>query len=316
MVANLYFCKTNYPFYNKTLIMMNLKLITLIFIIALATACNSNTKQENEALKAKIEALEKENNLLADGTYQMEMSMVNYHQTLQDIEAQLAAIDETKQLVEIKSEAFGNDASVEAEIDMHLRHLHEMNANAKQKIAHMSKSMNMLRRDNIDSHQQIHELENQTHDLARTVVERDLEIENLHQVVISKGLTIAALGEAYSRQKEYSDVLLEIINTGFYVAGTSKQLLDMGIIEQEGGFIGIGRVNMLNSDAPVEYIKPIDIRDTDIFEFDAKNASLITPHAEGSYEFTYTDEGKVILGISDKLKFWQETNYLVVELAN
>jgi hypothetical protein len=280
-------------------------------------SCSGGVKQENLALKAELESLKQENEMLAAGTFNMAHSIENYHETLQQIDAQLAAIDEKKELVKSKSTEFKNDAQVEEEIKLHMEHIHEMTENSKHKIAHMSRNMDMLRRDNIDSHQKIHELENEVHDLAHVVVIRDQEINNLHNMVIGEGITIMALADAYNEQLSYSDVLLDIINTGFFVAGTKKELKEMGIIDLEGGFIGIGRVKSLNANAPVQFLMPIDIRDTDLIELTGKKAELITPHPLESYEFTVEkDKEQVFLGIANKLKFWQETNYLVVEIVN
>ncbi len=291
--------------------------IWLVAMLIVVASCNSKTKKENEALKAEITKLEQENDQLAEGNFTMAMSIEDYHEILKQIDAQLAAIDEKKELIKSKSTEFRNDAAVEEEIKLHIQHLHQMNENAKHKIAHMSKNMDMLRKDNIDSHQKIHELEMQTHDMARVIVNRDQQIRDLHEVVIGEGIVIAALADAYSEQQMYSDVLLDIINTGFYVAGTKKQLKEMGVIDMEGGFIGIGRVKSLNANAPVQFLTPIDIRDSELFEFNAKKAALITPHPDDSYQIT-ADKGqkKVLLGIADKLKFWQETNYMVVEIMD
>lgn len=296
--------------------MKKLQIFSIITLLVVAFGCNNEAKKESEALKAKIEALQHENEMLTEGTFTMAMSIEDYQETLKQIDAQLAAIDEAHELVKSKTIEFKNDAQLEEEIEMHLKHLHEMNSNAKHKIAHMSKTMDVLRIDNIQSHQKIHELETQTHDMARYIVKRDQEIQNLHNMVVAEGITIMALDDAYTRQQEYSDVLLEIINTGFFVAGTAKKLEEMGIIEKEGGFIGIGRVKTLKANAPVEFITPIDIRVTDKLEFESQGIALITPHAPESYEITVDKESeKAFLEISNKLKFWQETNYLVVELS-
>ncbi len=52
-----------------------------------------------------------------------------------------------------------------------------------------------------------------------------------------------------------------------------------------------------------------------MIKFEGKKAELITPHPKDSYTITYNKRTNItILGISNKLGFWQETNYLVVEI--
>jgi hypothetical protein len=292
-------------------------LFALAVLLVLIYSCNTQMKKENEALKAEISMLAERNAELAKGNFDLEHSIDNYQAMLKEIDDQLALIDEKHVLVKNKSAEFKNDAKVEEEILLHIEHLHHQMENSKHKIAHMQKNMNKLRKENADQHEELHKMDLYINDLANAVVKRDSEIVVLHDALVVQGLTIGALAEAYTEQAVYNEVLLDIINTGFFVAGTKKELKDMGIIDMEGGFIGIGRVKTLNANAPVEFLTPIDIRDTDIIEFYAKKADLITPHAMESYEFTMDKEKELVsLGIANKLKFWQETNYLVVELVN
>ena len=177
----------------------------------------------------------------------------------------------------------------------------------------MEKNVKQLRKvDNAD-YEEIHKLEMQVHDMARTIVARDNEIGALHEMVIAEGIGISSLLNAYNEQAVYTDVLKEIINTAFFVAGTKKELKEMGIIDMKGGFIGIGRVKALNENASLEFMTPIDIDKTDNIELDGKKAELITPHPDDSYSITYNDDITNV-NIEDKLHFWQETNYLIVEV--
>lgn len=285
--------------------------------LGMLIACNNQAKKENEALKAEIAMLAEENAVLAEGAFEMAGSIEAYHEALREIDAQIAAIDDKKELVKQKSPEFKTDADVEEDILLHIEHLHHMMENSKHKITQLNGQVGELRKADSVDHERIHMLEEELRDMAGLVVARDTEIAALHDMLVAEGFAIITLADAYNEQLAYSEVLLDILNTGFFVAGTKKELKELGILDMEGGFLGIGRVKTLNANAPVEFLIPIDIRDADILELTGKKAELITTHPLDSYEFTFDkDKELVFLGIANKLKFWQETNYLVVEIMN
>lgn len=298
-----------------------MKKVKILVVLALTGvlfySCDNQMKKENDALKAEVAMLAEQNAKLAMGNYDMEHSIEQYQATLQEIEVQLSAIDEKHELVKNKSAEFQNDSQTEEEILLHISHLHQQMENSKHKIAIMNNNIQELRKQNTDQHEELHKLDLYVNKLANLVVKKDNEIILMHGQLKNQNLAIGALSEAYAEQAMYNEVLLEIVNTAFFVAGTRKELIDMGVIDMEGGFIGIGRVKTLNANAPVQFLTPIDIRTTDIIELTGKKAELITTHAPESYEFTFDKESDLaLLGIANKLKFWQETNYLVVEIVN
>ena len=293
--------------------MKTIKLITGIVLLALVAACNNQAKKENEALKAEIALLAEENDMLASGSMDMALTIESYHEALLEIDQQIAAIDDKKQLVK----EYQTDAQVEQDILLHLEHIHHMMENSKHRIAHLNKNVNEFRKADSVDHEKIHLLEEELYDMAGMVVARDTEIDAMHDMLAAQGFAIITLADAYNEQLAYSEVLMDILNTGFFVAATKKELKEMGILDMEGGFMGIGRVKTLNANAPAQFLTPIDIRETDIIELAGKKATMITNHPQDSYDITFSEEKDLVfLGVANKLKFWQETNYLVIEIID
>ena len=278
-------------------------------------SCNTATKKENTALKTKIAELKKQNAELAGDDFIMSLEIEDYHLMLEEIEENVAAYDEKNHTVKSSLASDVYDEDVEEDILLHIEHMHGLMENSKHKVIYLEKNVKQLRQvDNAD-YKQIDMLEREVHSMAHTIIARDNEIDELHEMVAVEGIGIAVLAEAYNEQAGYSDVLYEIINTAFFVSGTKKELKEMGILDMKGGFIGIGRVKSLNENASLEFITFIDIDKTDIIELEGKKAELITPHPVDSYILNYNkDKNITILGISNKLHFWQETNYLVIEI--
>lgn len=295
---------------KKTTTVILMALMSLIII-----SCSTKTKKENTALKAEIAELKKQNAELAGETYTMSSEIGEYRNMLEEIDENVAAFDAKNHKVKSIMTSDINDEDVDEDILLHIEHMHELMNNSKHKVIYLEKNVKNLRQvDNAD-YEQIHKLEMEVRDMARAIVARDNEIGALHQMVIGEGIDIAVLANAYFEQSVYNDVLKEIINTAFFIAGTKKQLKEMGILDMEGGFIGIGRVKALSDDASLEFMTPIDIDKTNIIELDGKKAELITPHPTDSYTISYNkEEDNSLLTINNKLHFWQETDYLVIDI--
>jgi hypothetical protein len=106
--------------------------------------------------------------------------------------------------------------------------------------------------------------------------------------------------------------LKEMVNRAFYFNGSSNELLTKGIIEKEGGFIGIGRVKVLNANSPEALFNKVSKETTDSLVFKTKSLKLITDHPAESFTIK---EGKdqSVLKIVDKKAFWKQGNYLVIQ---
>ena len=99
-------------------------------------------------------------------------------------------------------------------------------------------------------------------------------------------------------------VKTEKLNTGFFIAGTSKELKSKNIITK----------NSLKQDFNEKVFTQIDISKTNSFPVDSKKASLLTSHPSDSYVFN-KDENKIeSLQITDPERFWKTSRYLVVVL--
>jgi hypothetical protein len=291
----------------------------LVFIVftGLLFSCNTKSKKEHEAMKAEIAALTKQNAQLAQGKINMIQSIDHYNSMLKQIDSLVTVIDAKQVLIKEKSIEFKDDASVEQDILIHLDHLHQLMENAKHKINHLNNNLNELRKKNADQYEEIYKLDLYINDLADIIIKKDSEVVVLNEALMADGLEIDALSQAYNNQASYNEVLLDIINTAFFVSGTRKELKELGIVDMEGGFIGLGRVKTLNANAPIQFLVPIDIRTTNMLELVGINATLLTPHAPESFEITTDKQANlIIISIENKLKFWQETNYLIVEISN
>jgi len=123
---------------------------------------------------------------------------------------------------------------------------------------------------------------------------------------------IEGLQAAYETQLKIAEDLKELVNRAFYFAGTASELSSKGIIEKEGGFIGLGRVKVLNANSQEVLFNKIPKDVSDSLIFMSKSLKVITEHPMESYSIQESKE-KSVLYITDKKAFWKLGNYLVVQ---
>jgi len=156
----------------------------------------------------------------------------------------------------------------------------------------------------------IAELEKTIADLEKTIDEKDTEIAGLKEQLASTNSSLATLIDMYRDKSQVADMQRNELNSAFYAVGTAKELKEKGVLTKEGGFVGIGGVNKLNTaDLPKDYFSAIDVTSTQEITLGGKKAKLSTAHPEGSYRI---DGGGAKLVITDPAKFWSISKYLVV----
>jgi hypothetical protein len=285
-------------------------LITIFLITLVVAGCR--TKNENVALKAELEALAEENTLLAAGDIDMELTIVEYQAMLVEIDENLAGIDEKSG--KVKAMATGSEGNVEDDIKLHLEHIHGTMTNTKHKIAHLQDNLDELYLDEAIDEEAIFALEMELDYAADEIIARDIVIDDLNDVVIEQDIDIDALSEAYAEQAVLSGVLYGALNTAYVVSGTKKELHQYGIIDKEGGFIGLGRVKSLAAEADESLFYPVSIDGTESIELQCKKAKLLTTHPEASYKLT-VDKTIEDLTILDKAAFWELSDFLIIEIV-
>ncbi|NJO91720.1 MAG: hypothetical protein HC831_24200 [Chloroflexia bacterium] len=103
------------------------------------------------------------------------------------------------------------------------------------------------------------------------------------------------------------------LNTGHFVVGDSKELLNKEVIVKKGGFLGLfGRVKKLNPQFKPDEFKSVDIHSDTLIELTGDKVNIVTVHPFNTYNLKDTNNIKQ-LEITDPEKFWQTSRYLVVE---
>jgi hypothetical protein len=102
------------------------------------------------------------------------------------------------------------------------------------------------------------------------------------------------------------------LNTAYYSVGTYKALKDKGILEKEGGFLGINQVKILVSPLDPSEFTRIDIRNLTEIPVMASRCEIVTGQEPSSYELVINNDIVEMVRITDPGKFWDITKYLVI----
>jgi hypothetical protein len=105
------------------------------------------------------------------------------------------------------------------------------------------------------------------------------------------------------------------MNTVYYVSGTTKELKDNGIVNKQGGFIGIGRTSKVNPDIDNSKYTQADLTTLKGVSLNGKFKKFITTHPDNSYTITSSGDDKTdYVSITNPSAFWGESKYMVAAL--
>ncbi len=169
------------------------------------------------------------------------------------------------------------------------------------------KSMISLKNQQVDEKEkQIQELlasiEALHKDFKVAVADRDSVIANVRRQM-SDTKTQLVSTQATVKAKE------EELNTGYITFGTKQELAQKGVI-QSGSKVVLS-TQLENSD-----FKPVNIQTIEELDLGVtKRQKMATSHPTDTYYFVKTD-GRTLLKIVDKPKFWSISRYMVVVIDN
>jgi len=103
------------------------------------------------------------------------------------------------------------------------------------------------------------------------------------------------------------------INTAYWAIGNYKQLKASNILNKQGGFLGMGKEQVLKKDFNNDGFNQIDITKVQSFDINNKSAKIITSHPSDSYTLSKDAKGIILkLEITDPTRFWKASKYLVI----
>lgn len=194
--------------------------------------------------------------------------------------------------------------------------IEELNKKMKASGFEIQSFKNKIAQLNTDISEQNNSIKQLTDDLAQ----RDSKIAEMNVEVVSLKTDNSAKDDSINMKSQVIAAKEQVIvskdnelNKVYYISGTAKELKEKGIIQREGGFLGLGRNTDLKNSVDKQYFSELDQRTTLMLPIFAKKVEVITEHPDSSYQLIYQDNLVAYLQIEKPAEFWKLTKYLVVE---
>lgn len=286
---------------------MKSKLI-IVLIAVVAIACGeSKEEKEIKALNEKVKVLQGQNASLRNGDEKLKATIEDYTKFLAEIDKNLARIDNNKTMVANVSADMKNDKNVKETIRLRITAIKELVENTKLRILALDRTIAQLRKESGEKSDEILTMDRQIKSLTKDLIAKDAQIEEMDGLYED-------LESLYQLELSKSNELYAILNRAYYIIGTKKELVEKGVVTKEGGFIGIGKVKVLNANAPSNLFTKIEKDNTTELMLNSKKAKMITAHADGSYAIGGENDKADKLIINDADEFWKNGNYVVIEV--
>lgn len=289
------------------------KLLILITVLSVALTSCHNYRKDAERLTVLSDSLKNENST-------RESTIVEFLNDFNEIQANLDSIKQFEKLVTVQSN-MGKElnGSQKQRILEDITLLNNLLQKNKEMVANLQKKLNSSNFKIGQLEGMIAELNKMVNNLQAQVQEKDNEIASLNEEVKNLNVNIGNLNrkiteiETESAQKtETITTQTNQMNTAFYVVGTMKELKNNGIVEKDGGVIGIGRTKIIKKDFNRDYFTKIDIRNFDYLPLKVKKANIISVHPASSFHVSGKKRSADTLYIDNKEEFWNSTKYLVI----
>lgn len=166
-------------------------------------------------------------------------------------------------------------------------------------IASLRKKINQLTEENAKKDQEIGLLKAESSTLKTQIEGLTRSVDSMYVETQQRDIII----------KQKTDQL----NTAYYVLGTYKELNSKKVMKKEGGFLGLGKDKVLESDLNPDAFTKLDITKLNAIPINAKTAKVITNHPVDSYKLNTDIKGNIkSLEITNTAKFWKSSKYLVI----
>ena len=271
-----------------------------IIIISLGSACNSEKANESNEYKDSLIAVN------ADLIKQLEErdKLINsFMEGFSEIQINLEEV-RNKQLSLKKNSGQKGQFEKQAILD-NIKAIDLLMQKNKQTIVTLKEQLKA------SSSSKLNGYENFIIGLETMLSEKDKEIYTLLGNLNDVNDELGSMIGLYKQAKTDVRIKNKKLNTAWYTAGTTKELIKKGVISSEGGFIGIGKMKKLSENFNNQNFSEVDITNLKMIKLEAQKVRLITTHAADTYSIIKTDEG-VSIYILNAEKFWSASKYLVV----
>ncbi len=286
------------------------KYLLFLLLPSMLIGCGLNAEQER--LQAEIDRLKQESST-------KDADIDGFIGSLTNIQDNLDSIKALEGIVTAKATGdAGKNATAEEDILGDMRAIYDKMRKNREQISELEKQ---LKQSSISSEK----LNKLIAKLKSDLADKDAEIEVLRDKLAKADIYIDALmadidnlaveGERKTEVIQEKDRQLSAkekeLLTAYYVIGTKKELMERGIIDRQGAFLGMGGTKKVAGNVAYEDLTRINIYETKEFSIGGKKAEVVSTHPNSSYELVGSKTFDKLV-VSDPDAFWKNSKVLVI----
>lgn len=146
-------------------------------------------------------------------------------------------------------------------------------------------------------------------DYESQIENKNQQIAQLNNDLTSTQNTLNEVSSENSTQKTALQAQDKMLNSGFYIVGSKKDLKKLGIVSKDGIFSAT-KISPSTFDTSV--FNQIDIREVTEIPLGSRSAKILSSMPEDSYRLENDYDRTLKIVILDPASFWSITRYLVV----
>lgn len=289
--------------------------VAAVLLVGLLIGGAFYSKQKN----AEISALMADKENLSQMMVERDSVLNDLENTFTEVEQSLRFIKEKRNKISM-APAEGSKNRKQALID-DVNLMNTMLEESEKKIAQLEEK---LRKSGIN----MKAYEKRLQTLNETIEGQNAEIAELKKMVEDKNISLAELNTKVenmnndlNRQADTISYKQKVIvektdklNTAHVITGTFKELKEEGIVDREGGLLGLGSSKAIQENFDPKHFTELDIRNTKTIPLNAKKAKVISEHPLNSYSFVEENGQVAYLQIENPEEFWRISKYAVIQV--
>ncbi len=290
------------------------KLATLAVIAtAILSACNGGKLREAEAQNEQLKGDLRETLATQDSLLVLVNDISDGMSQIKDLEKIIATPGSLGESAS-RRDQIKNDMIA---IQKALQERRERLAELEKKLADTGGESSTLKRTVSNLKAQIAEQQTEIATLTNQLASANIRIEELNAQVSDLNSDVDSLNTGLTAEREQKEAAQEAataatneLNTVYYAIGTGKELKEKKILES--GFLR--KTKVMKGDFDMSYFTAGDRRTLTVIPTHSNKAKVLTSQPKDSYVIM-DQNGQKVIKITNPSKFWQLSNFLVIEVG-
>jgi len=283
-----------------------MRYLLIIFTVFLISSCTDQKKMEN--LQAEVERLQVQNNTMQTAMADKDSFLTDYVNTIDEVYDNLEMIRKREGfLTRLPDKVENNqDPNLKEKILHNIASIDTYIKNSRAKVADLEQKVKTR---NVS----IAGLEETITRLNMVITEREETIRQLQTEITGLTNNLTNMKGLLTEKEAIISDQKTKIETGFYVIGNRKDLKAKNIINEKGGFLGLGKTKTISDKISPDAFTKISVVKTETIALpdSISKIDIVTSHAPDSYHVIEDEDGPHFIEIIDPQEFWK-TKYLVV----